>query len=59
MSNVTYWFSHSQADAPVMNIQSTLRTAPELCKSASLQCYLVTTVIRIQSLHSEFCVIHT
>jgi hypothetical protein len=28
LSNVTYWSSHRQADAPTINIQSTRRTAP-------------------------------
>jgi hypothetical protein len=37
-------------------VQSTLRTAPDLCKNVSLQCYLVVTVIPIQSLHSQICV---
>ena len=36
MSNATYSPSHRQPDAPVRNIKSTLRTAPELCKNASL-----------------------
>ena len=38
------------------NIQSTLRTAPDLCKSAALQCYLVVTVIHMQSVGSRMCV---
>jgi hypothetical protein len=36
LSNVTYSSSHRQADFPVINIQSTLRTAPDLCKNVSL-----------------------
>ena len=60
LSNVTYSPSHRQADTPVINIQSTLRTAPDLLKNVSLQCYLVSTVIRIQSLRSQVRVhIHT
>ena len=37
------------------NIQSTLRTAPDLCKNISL-CRLVETVIHIESVRSEICV---
>jgi len=37
------------------NIQSTLRTAPDLCQNVSLQCYMVGTVIHIQSVHSQIC----
>jgi hypothetical protein len=55
---VTYSPDHRQAGAPTINIQSTLRTAPDLCKTVSLQCYLVTTVIHIQSVHRYVC-IHT
>jgi hypothetical protein len=33
---VTYSPSHRQAGAPVMNIQSTIRTAPDLCKNVLL-----------------------
>jgi hypothetical protein len=36
LSNVTYSPSHRQAGAPLINIQSTLRTAPDLCKNVSL-----------------------
>jgi len=36
LSNVTYSPSHRQAGAPLLNIQSTLRTAPDLCKNVSL-----------------------
>ena len=35
---------------------STLRTALDLCKNVSLQCYLVATVIDKQSLPSQICV---
>ena len=38
---------------PTINIQSTLRTAPDLCKNVSLLCYLVATVIHIQSVCSQ------
>jgi hypothetical protein len=49
-----------QAGTRTINIQSTLRTAPDLCKNVLLQCYLVATVIHIQSLRSQICVyIHT
>ena len=40
----------------MINFQSTLRTAPESCKNVSLQCYLVATVIHIQSQCSQICV---
>jgi hypothetical protein len=35
-SDVTYFPSHRQAGAIMINIQSTLRTAPDLCKIVSL-----------------------
>ena len=45
------------AGTPVINIQATLRTAPEFClKIFYSQCYLVATVIHIQSLKSDMCV---
>ena len=60
MSNATCSPGHRQAGAPMINIQSTLRTAPDLCKNVSLQCYLVATVLHIQSVCSQICVyIHT
>jgi hypothetical protein len=34
--NITYSPSHRQAGAPMINIQSTLPTAPDLCKNVSL-----------------------
>ena len=36
LSSVTYFPFHSQAGAPVINIQSILCTAPDLCKNVSL-----------------------
>ena len=48
-----------QAANPTINIQSALRTAPYLCKNFSLQCYLVASVIHIQSLRSQICVVYT
>jgi len=33
LSNVTFSLSHRQAGAPVINIQSTLRTVADLCKN--------------------------
>ena len=36
MSNVTYSSGHRQIGAPTINIQSTLRTAPDLCQNVSL-----------------------
>jgi len=42
-----------QASNPTINIQSTLRTAPNLCNNVPLQCYLVATVIHIQSVRSR------
>ena len=40
----------------IYNIQSTLRTAPGLCKNVSLQCCLVATVQLTQCLYSQICV---
>ena len=62
MTNVTYSPSHRQTGAPMINIQSTLPTAPDLCKivSVGVSYYLVTTVTYIQSVRSHICVyIHT
>ena len=36
LSNVTYSHNHRQAGAPILSIQSTLYTAPDLCKNVSL-----------------------
>ena len=36
LSNVAFLPSHRQAGFTVMNIRSTLRTAPDLCKNVSL-----------------------
>ena len=36
MSNVTYSPSHRKASAPMINIQSKLRTAPDLRENVSL-----------------------
>jgi hypothetical protein len=58
LSNVTYWPSQHCAGFPTINIQSSLRIAPHLCKRVSLQCYLVVTLMRIQSIRSQVCV-HT
>jgi len=46
-SSVTYSPSDSQAGTPIVNTQSTLRTAPDLCKNINLQYILVPTVIHI------------
>ena len=43
---------HRHTGAPTINIQSTFRTAPDLCKNISMQCYLVAMVIHIQSVGS-------
>jgi len=40
----------------MINIQSTLRTAPDLCKYVSLHCYLVATVIHTVCTQSGMCV---
>jgi hypothetical protein len=48
--------SHRQAGAPVINIQSTLRTAPDLCKSVPLAAIFGTNSNHIQSLRSQMCV---
>jgi hypothetical protein len=55
LSNVTYSPSHPQAGAPMIIIQSALRTAPGWCKNVSLQCYLAATVNHIQSVRSQIC----
>jgi len=56
----TYSYSHVQANTQLINIQSTIRTAPDLCKNVSLQCYLVATVNRTKSVRSQMCVcVHT
>jgi len=55
LSNVTYWSSHRQTGAPTINIQSSLRTAP-ICVNVALYCYLVATVVDIQSVNSQICV---
>ena len=49
LSNITYLPSNYQAGSPLINIQY----APDLCKNLSLQCYLVATVIHIQSTRSQ------
>ena len=58
LSNATYSLSHRHAGAPMINIQSTLRTAPDVRKNVSLTLsyYLVATVIHMQSLRSQICV---
>lgn len=56
LPNVTYSPSLRQTGASTINIQSTLRIAPDLCKIVSLQFYLVATVVHIQPLVSR---IHT
>jgi len=61
LSDVTYLPIHCQAGASVINVQSTPRTAPDLCKNVPhTHYYLVATVTRIYSLRSRICVyIHT
>ena len=56
LSSLTYSPSRRQAGAPTINIQSTLRITPDLCKNVSLHCYLVETVIHIQSVRRQICV---
>jgi len=48
--------SHCQAGTVMVTLQSTLRTVTDSCKNAALQCYLVATVIYIQSVRSHVCV---
>ena len=43
LSNFTYFPSHRQADAPTINMQPTLRTAPDLCKNVSLAVLFVSS----------------
>jgi hypothetical protein len=40
---------------PKGNIQSTIRNAPDLRESVSVHCYLVATIIHIQSVHIQIC----
>jgi hypothetical protein len=56
LSNVTYSPSHHQTGAPTINIQSTFRTASDLCKNVSLQCYFLATAVHIQSVRCQTCV---
>jgi hypothetical protein len=58
---VLYSPSHRHAGAPMMNIQSTFRTAPDSCKKVSLALsyYLVAMVIHMQSLRCQICVYNT
>jgi hypothetical protein len=53
MPNVTYWSSHSQAGP--LNGKYPVNTShrSNLCKTVSLQCYLVATVIHTQSVPSD------
>jgi hypothetical protein len=52
---VTYWYSHRQPGAPMINTQSTIHTT--IClKNLHSQCYLVATVNHIQSVRSQVCV---
>ena len=53
LSNVTYSLSHRQAGASMINIQSTLRTAPGLCKSVPLAVLFGSNSNHIQSLSSQ------
>ena len=55
LSDVTHSPSHHQAGAPLINIQSKLRTVPDLCKNVP-RCYLVAAVILIYSLYTVRCV---
>ena len=60
LSNITYSPSHRQASTPMINIQSTLRTAPDVCKNVSLA--VIIQIIHIQSVRSLICAyiyIHT
>ena len=36
LSNVTYWPTHRQEDAPTINIRSTLHIATDLCTNIAL-----------------------
>jgi len=47
LSNVTHSPGHRQAGGTTINNQSALRTAPDLCKNVSLQCYLVATTASV------------
>jgi len=39
----------------MINIRSKLHITPDLCKNVSLKCYLVATVILIQSVRRQIC----
>ena len=47
--------SLSKTGTPTINIQSTLGTSVDLCVKFSLQCYLVATLIYIQSVRCQIC----
>jgi len=53
LSTVTYSPSHRQAGTPIINIQSTHRATPDLCKILHSQFYLVAPVIHTHSLRSH------
>jgi hypothetical protein len=53
LCNITYSPSHRQASTPMINIQSTLRTAPDVCKNVSLA--VIIQIIHIQSVRSLIC----
>jgi hypothetical protein len=45
--------SHRQTAPQTINIQPTPRTDPDFCQNVSLRCYVVATVIHIQSVHGQ------
>ena len=56
---MSYSLRHRPTGTPMINIQSTLLTAPDLCKNVSQQCYLVAAVIHIQSVCHQIVHIYT
>jgi len=53
LSNITYSPIHRQGGAPVIKIQSALRTASDLYKNYHSLCYLVATLIHIQPVRTQ------
>ena len=48
--------NHRQPGTAMITLQSTPHTVTDLCKNSALQCYLVATVIYINSVCSQICV---
>jgi len=57
LSSAMYSRSQCQAGTSMINIQSTLRTAPELYKNLHSQYHLVEMAIHLLCLHSQICIL--